>query len=40
MFRHGLERLTPLQQELPAEHAAPDAARSILMNSLKSFPDA
>lgn len=34
----GWEKLTPLQQSLPAWQAAPDALRSILMNSLKSLP--
>ena len=33
----GWEKLTPLQQLLPAWQAAPDAARSILTKSLKSF---
>lgn len=32
------EKLTPLQQSLPAWQAAPDAVRSILTKSLKSLP--
>ena len=35
-----VEKLTPLQQDLPALQAAPDAARSMLINILKDFPDA